>query len=134
MDPENWTTKFARLDVHSGSNFGGKHGSEAEADRGGVEGEGGLGGGAGGLHGEPIGVEVRRSCDADRALEAAVGGTGGGVVFRRPSPREGRPAGVDRRPLRADRPVADGAGVVEKKICPVRLRRNGRASSRSIRA
>ena len=36
--------------------------------------------------------------------------------------------------VRADRAVADGAGVVEKKICPVRLRRNGRASSPSIRA
>ena len=134
MDPENWTTKFAKLDVHLGSNFGGKHGSEAEADRGRAEGEGGLGGGAGGLHGESVGVQVRRSCDADRALEAAVAGAGGGIVFRRPPKAIARPGGVDRRLVRADRAVADGAGVVEKIICPVRLRRNGRASIPSIRA
>src|SRR5271157_864486 len=106
MDPENWTTKFAKLDMHFGLDFGGKHGSEAEADRGGVEGEGGLGGGAGGLHGEPVGVEVRRSRDADRALEAAAGGKGGGIVFGRPPKGIARPGGIGRRLVRADRPAA----------------------------
>ena len=115
MDPENWTTRFARLDVHSGSNFGGKHGSEAEADRSGVEGEGRVGGGAGGLHGQSIGVEVRRSCDADRTLEAAVAGKGGGGVFGRPPKGIARPGGVGRRLVRANWPAANGAGVVEKK-------------------
>ena len=70
MDPENWTTKFAKLDMQIGSNFGGSDESETQADRGGVAGEGG---GAGGLHGEPVGLQVRRSCDADRALETAAG-------------------------------------------------------------
>ena len=82
MDPENWTTKFAKLDMHFGSNFGDKHGIEAEANRGRAEGEGGVGSGAGGLHVEPTSVEVWRSCDADRALEAAAGGKSGGIVFR----------------------------------------------------
>ena len=111
MDPENWTTKFAKLDMQIGSNFGGGDESETQADRSGVEGEGGVGGGAGGLHGEPVGVEVRRSCDADRALETAAGGAGGVIIFRRPPKGIARPGGVDRAVAREDRPLERGGGL-----------------------
>ena len=34
--------------------------------------------------------------------------------------------------VRADRPAPNGAGLVEKKSCPTRLKASGNASSRSI--
>ena len=40
---------------------------------------------------------------------------------------------LGRRIVRADRPLADGGGLVEKKSCPTRLSSSGRASSRAIR-
>ena len=32
MDPENWTTKIAKLDIHLGPSFGGSDEDEAQAD------------------------------------------------------------------------------------------------------
>ena len=48
VDRENWTTTLSRIPGRIGPVFGGKHGSEAATDRGGLEGQGGVGGGAGG--------------------------------------------------------------------------------------
>ena len=69
---ENWTTTLGGNRGRIGPGLGGLHGSETTTDRGGCEGEGGVGGGAGRPHDEPIGVGVRRAFHADRAMEEAV--------------------------------------------------------------
>ena len=56
---------------------------------------------------------------------------GGGAVR---GPAAKRRDGIDRegRTVRADRPAEDGGRVVEKKICPARLRRSEDGSSRGM--
>jgi hypothetical protein len=132
MDPKNWTTKIEKLDGVSGPSFGGSDGIEAEADRRCVEGESGVGGGAWGSHDERIGVAIRCASDADRSMEAAIAGRCGRSVFLRPTPGRPRAGGFDCRLVRADRAIADGTGVVEKKSCPTRLSSSGSASSRIL--
>jgi len=48
--------------------------------------------------------------------ETAVAGRRNGVVLRRSTPRSAEPGRLDRRVVRANRPLADGGGVVEKKV------------------
>ena len=46
VDRENWTTTLSRIPGRIGPILGGKHGSKAATDRAGLEGQGGVGGGA----------------------------------------------------------------------------------------
>jgi hypothetical protein len=105
------------------------NGSKTTADRVVGEGESGLGGDSLRPDHERIGIPIRRASDADRTLETAAVGRRRQFVFARSSPAGRRPGGVDRRPVRTDRPLADGAGLAEKKTCPPRLSSSGVASS-----
>ena len=80
---------------------------------------------AGGSHDERIGVAVRRAFHPDRPMEAATARRGDGTVLRRSTPRSPKPGRLGRRIVRADRPLADGGGLVGKKSCPTRLSSNG---------
>ena len=58
--------------------------------RGGVQGEGGIGGLQGGQDARRIGVAVRRPSHADRTVEEAVAGGRDGVVLGRSPPRRAK--------------------------------------------
>ena len=112
---ENWTTTLGRISVRIGPGLGGSHG-ETAADRGGREGESGVGGCAGRPHHEPIGVGLRRAYDANQAVEKAAAGGSGGTVLGWPPPRCPRAGRTGRGLVRADRSAPNGVGLVEKKL------------------
>ena len=67
--------------------------------------------------GEPVEEAIAGACE---------------LVFRQRSQGARTIARRWKPPVRADRPAEDGGRVVEKKICPARLRRGAPGSSRSI--
>ena len=82
LAPRNWTTTLGRNPGRIGPVLGGEHGSETATDRGGSEGQGSVGGGAGRSHNKRTGVSVRPAFHPDRPMEAATAGRCGGTVFR----------------------------------------------------